>query len=89
MEIYRKSETILKVICWSYKIYSQLKKEGVIFNEWETDEKLYSFETDNPILPHLFATGSHSRRIFKNGRWLNNKEKRLGHRIYPFNPKID
>ena len=88
LEIYRKSRIILKCSCWSKRVYSSMKKTGLIFNEWETSDKLYIFETESVNLPILFATGSHSRRVSKIGRWLKNKEKRLGHRIFPFNPKL-
>jgi hypothetical protein len=88
MEIYRYSDDILACSCWSKRIYLQLKKMGIIFNEWSTDEKLYTFHVDIANLNLLLATGSHSRRVSKIGRWLKNKEKRLGHRIFPFNPKL-
>ena len=88
MEIYRKSDTILGCYCWSYKIFVQLQKTGCIYNEWSTDDRLYTFETEIANLPLLIATGSHSRRVSRHGRWLKDKEKRLGHKIYPFNPKL-
>jgi hypothetical protein len=86
MEIYRKSNSTLGCYCWSRKIFVQLQKRGVIFNEWDTSDNLYTFKTDNANLPFLIATGSHSRRVFQNGRWLKDKEKRLAHKIIPFNP---
>jgi hypothetical protein len=89
MEVYRKSEATLGVSCWSKRVYLQLKKEGVVSNDFSTDDKLYCFITDNVNLPRLFATGSHSRRIHRHGRWLNDKEHRLGHRLIPFSPKLD
>ena len=88
MEIYRKSKTTLGCYCWSKRIYLQLKKEGIISEEYITEDKLYTFITENANLPLLIATGSHSRRIHRHGRWLRDKEKRLGHRIIPFNPEI-
>ena len=89
LEIYLKSNTILKCTCWNKRVFSSLKKTGLIFNEWETSDKLYIFEIDNANLPLLIATGSHSRRVSRHGRWLKDKERRLGHRIIPFNPKIN
>ncbi|MDA3813941.1 MAG: hypothetical protein PF570_06770 [Candidatus Cloacimonetes bacterium] len=86
MEIYRKSKTTLGVNCWSKNIYLQLEKEGITTDDFLTDDRLYLFETDNPKLPRLLATGSHSRRIHHKGRWLKDKEKRLAHKIIPFNP---
>ena len=89
LEIYRKSKSILKCSCWNKRVYSSLQKTGLIFNEWNTEDKLFTFEVDIANLPLLIATGSHSRRVSQHGRWLKDKENRLGHRIYPFNPKID
>jgi hypothetical protein len=88
MEIYRQSNSTLKVLCWSKKVFSQLKKEGIISNEFITDDNLYTFEVENAKLSRLFATGSHKRRIYKNGRWLKDKEKRLGHKIISYNPNF-
>jgi len=88
MEIYRKSKTSLGCTCWSYKTYSKLKAKGIIFNEWTTDDRLYTFETDNANLDLLISMGYHSRRVHKRGRWLKGREKKLAHRIYPFNPKL-
>ena len=89
MEIYRYSKDTLGCYCWNKRVYLQLKKMGIIFNEWSTEDKLYTFHVDVANLPRLIATGSYSRRCFKQGRWLKDKENRFGHRIYPFNPKID
>ena len=89
LEIYRKSETTLGCYCWSKKVFTQLQKTVLIYNEWTTDDQLYTFETDNINLPLLIATGSHLRRVNKHGRWLKEKEKRLTHRIIPFNPKLE
>ncbi len=61
---------------------------GITFNDWSTDDKLYTFHTDVANLPQLIATGSHIRRIHKDGRWLKNKERRLGHKIIPYNPRF-
>ena len=88
LEIYRKSRIILKCSCWSKRVYSSMKKTGLIFNEWETSDKLYIFETDNANLPLLISMGSHSRRVSRYGRWLKDKEKRLGHKIIPYNPLL-
>ena len=88
MEIYRKSKSTLGCYCWSRKIFIQLKKRGGIFNEWKTDDNLYDFDTDNANLSLLIATGSHSRRVFRYGRWLKDKEQRLAHKIIRFDPKF-
>lgn len=88
LEIYQKSNTNLGVSCWSRRIYLQLKKEGIISEEWGTADGLITFEIDIKKLALLIATGSHSRRVNRNGRWLKDKEKRLGHRIIPFSPKF-
>ena len=88
MEIYRYSKDTLGCYCWSKRIYIQLKKMGIIFNEWSTDDKLYTFHVDVANLPQLISIGSHSRRVHRYGRWVRDKERRLGHKIIPFNPKL-
>jgi hypothetical protein len=88
LEIYQKSRTILKCSCWNKRVFSSLKKTGLIFNEWETSDKLFIFETESANLPSLIATGSHSRRVSRYGRWLKDKERRLAHQIIPYNPSL-
>jgi hypothetical protein len=88
MEIYKKSDSTIGVYCWSKKVFLQLKKEGIVSKENDTDDKLYTFETDVANMHLLFATGSHLRRVYCSGRWVKDKEKRLGHKIIPFNPSL-
>ena len=88
MEVYQKSSTTLGVTCWSIRIYHQLKKRGIISNELVTDDKLYTFEVESSNLQQLISTGSHIRRVNRKGRWLLDKEKRLAHRIIPYNPSF-
>jgi len=88
MEIYLKSSHSLGCSCWSKRIFTQLQKTGLIFNEWRTDDKLFTFETDLKNLELLIKLGSHSRRFHRHGIWLIDKEERLGHKITPFNPQF-
>ncbi|MCK4358331.1 MAG: hypothetical protein KAW92_06250 [Candidatus Cloacimonetes bacterium] len=88
MEIFRKSKTILGVYCWNKKIYALVKKLGLTFNDWQTDDRLYVFDTKVENLLQLIELGAHKKRVFRRGKWLKNKEKRLGHKIYPYNPKL-
>jgi hypothetical protein len=88
MEIYRKSDTILLCCCWSFKTYIQLRSKGIIFNDWSTDDGLYLFETNKDNLDSLIQCGTQKRRIHKNGKWLKSRERKLAHRIFPFNPSF-
>jgi hypothetical protein len=88
MEIYRKSQTTLGCACWSNKTLVKLRSKGIIFNEWSTSDGLFTFETNNENLDALIQYGAPKRRIYKQGKWLISREKKLGHRIIPFNPAL-
>jgi hypothetical protein len=86
MEIYPKSDTILGCYCWSFRTTVKLRSMGIIFNEWGTADGLYTFETKNENLDVLIQCGAPKRRVHKNGKWIKSREKKLGHKIYPYNP---
>ena len=88
MEIYRKSKTTLGCTCWSYKTLVKLRSKGLIFDEWQTSDSLYLFQTNIENLDALIECGAHKRRIHKKGKFIKSREKKLGHRIIPFNPKL-
>jgi hypothetical protein len=83
MEIYTYSKTVLGCYCWSPKTYAQLQKMGLIFNDLVTDDRIYRFYTDRANLPQLLELGTHKRRPHKNGQWIRDKVRRLGHQIRP------
>jgi hypothetical protein len=83
MEIYPYSKSVLGGYCWSRKTYLQLTKMGVIFDDLVTDDRIYRFYTKRTNLPLLLSLGAHKRRPYKNGKWLKDKERKLGHRIRP------
>jgi len=86
LEIYRKLETILGCYCWSFKTTVKLRSKSIIFNEWSTSDGLYLFEINNENLDTLIKLGAPKRRVHKNGKWIKSREKKLAHRIIPFNP---
>lgn len=87
-EVYRNSETELKLLIFSPKKASQLRKMGVISDIWVTDDNLYISTTDNRNLDALIKLGATKRRINKKGNTLKSLEEKLGHKIFPFNPKL-
>ncbi len=89
MEIYQKSETILGCYCWSFKTTVKLRSMNIIFNEWGTADGLYLFEVNKENLDTLIELGAPKRRIHKKGKFLKSREKKLGHRIIPYNPSYN
>jgi hypothetical protein len=87
-EVYRNSETELKLLIFSPKKASQLRKMGVISDIWVTDDNLYISTTDNRNLDALIKLGATKRRINKKGNTLKSLEEKLGHKILTFNPKL-
>ena len=85
-EIFKYSDDILGVYCWSTKYFSQVNKSIPISNDHLTSDKLYYFNTKVENLKLIIELGAQSRRVFRKGTWLKDKERRLGHKIYPYNP---
>ena len=89
MELYLywgyKPETIKKTVlgcyCWSYKIVSLLRRKGLIFDLWSTDDGLYTFKTNIENLPLILSLGVFKRRPNIRGNWIQDKKRRLGHQI--------
>jgi len=60
---------------------SLLRRKGLIFDEWSTDDVLYTFKTLIKNLPFILSMGKFKRRPNKTGNWIKDKERKLGHRI--------
>ena len=88
-EVYRTSKTELRILSWSSQKVSLLKKKRLIYDLWSTDDKLYLATTNNANLGYLIELGGTKRRINKGGKLLKSLETKLGHKIIPFNPKLD
>ena len=65
-----------------------MKNMGITFNDYKTFDRLYCFHTKVENLERIIQLGAHSKRVFKKGKWLQDKEKRLGHKIYPYRRKF-
>lgn len=91
-EVYRRSKDILRLVVFNPKAFFQkaslLKKEGAIFNEWWLDDGLVLLDVDKRSLPCIISLGAFKRRPNRNGTWIKDKERRLAHRILPYNPKL-
>lgn len=83
LEAYAFSKTVLGCYCWHRKTYLLLKKRGGIFNDVITDDRIRSFRINKENLPLLLSLGAFKRRPDKEGQWIKDKERRLGHRIRP------
>ena len=89
-EVYRYSQDILRVVVFAVKNppkeLSLLRKQGVILNEFRTDDPLLILDIDKQYLPRIIAMGEFKRRPNKNGAWIKDKEQRLAHKILPYRP---
>lgn len=50
--------------------------------------ELIAVDVDRSKLPLLIQMGAFNRRPYLNGRWIKDKERKLGHRILPYNPEL-
>lgn len=87
-----KSETVqgatLRLLSWSRKNTSQLKKRGIISREWSTDDHLDILDTKIENLPQILALGSFKKRPNLNGKWIKSREELLAHKILPYDLSI-
>jgi hypothetical protein len=88
-EIYRYSDTILKMVIWSYKQAQAVKKLGIVLAKDSTDDGLYIYDIHIRDLDKAIDMGgSFTNRFRKESKWIKDKEKRLAHRIIPYNGKL-
>ena len=83
MEIYVFNKSTLGCYCWHRKTYLQLQKSGLIFDIYETDDRLIMFKINRTNLNHLLVLGGFKRRPHQKGGWIQSKQKLLGHQYYP------
>lgn len=88
MECYLYDKTTLQCLCWSQRNTSQLRKMGVIYDEWSTDDPLDTFKIKIENLPLILHLGEFRKRPNIKGKWVKSKETLLGHRIIPFSPSL-
>lgn len=91
-EIYRRSKGTIKLVVFDKKFrrsnLSLLKERGIVLDEWETDDNLLLLDVDKRYLSLIISFGMFKRRPNKNGKWIKDKEQRLAHKIYAFNPNL-
>jgi len=83
-EVYRHSKGTLRVCCWSRKKALQLINKGVVLDKNRTDDLLYYLDVKVKDLPLLIELGAFKRRPNIRGKWIIEKEKQLGHKIFPY-----
>ena len=88
-EVFIYSDSEIRLYIWSSKMYSRLKNEGLILWEDPSDDLFYTINVKLSYLPEILARSGFKRRPVLHGRWIKTLEKRLGHQILPYNPKID
>lgn len=90
IEIYLYSRSILGCYCWSRGAYLKVRKNIPIFDEWSTDDKLYTFRADIQNLPSILQLGvAFKRRPDIRGAWVLSCSEKLGHQVRPFNPELE
>lgn len=85
-EVYKYSENVLRLYIFSKQKLCQITKNFKILNEINFDEHFTVVDVEKKNLDALIAMGSYKRRPRINGKWIKNNEKRLGHKIIPFEP---
>ncbi|MHB9031206.1 MAG: hypothetical protein ACYC9O_20760 [Candidatus Latescibacterota bacterium] len=81
--VYSVKNQILGGYSWHRNTVLLLQKQGVI-PEYQVDENgIYRFHINRQDLPLILKLDGHKRRPDYKGRWIRDKEVRLGHSIRP------
>ncbi|MHB9028125.1 MAG: hypothetical protein ACYC9O_05110 [Candidatus Latescibacterota bacterium] len=81
--VYSLENRILGVYSWHRNTVLLLQKQGVISEYRVDDEGIYRFHINQQVLPLILKLDGHKRRPDYIGRWMRDKEVRLGHEIRP------
>lgn len=85
-EVYKYSETVLVVICFTFEKARKVRKLGILY-EFKTDDPLWIFRVKIDKLSQLLELSKFKQRPHLKGRWLKSKQELLGHKIIPFRPQ--
>jgi hypothetical protein len=85
-EIFMKEDDNLGVYSWNTNAFKKVKQYALQEPVKALDIHCFEIHTDD--LDNLIRLGVHKRRVHRNGTWLQDKEKRLGHIIMPYTPTI-
>jgi hypothetical protein len=81
-EVFKRSEEVLRLHVFGPKSRLLLQKMGVILNEWGLDEGLAIVEVDKATLLPIIEVGAFKRRPDTKGKWVQELQKTLAHKIY-------
>lgn len=88
-EVFERSETTLGCHFWLKPARSKVAFLSSRFNERVTDDPLYICDINKADLPALLALERSKRRKRLTDVWLKDMEKKLCHKIIPYNPRIE
>jgi len=86
-EVCRYGRTTLRAYIWSHTKAVRVQNLGGKL-KIKTDDGLFIVDFPHDLLASVIRLGAFRRRPPKRGRWIQDKEERLGHRILPFNPAL-
>ncbi len=81
--VYSVKEQIIGGYSWHRNTVLLLQKQGVISDYQVDDDGIYRFRIHRRDLPKILQQDGHKRRPDFKGRWIRDKEVRLGHSIRP------
>ena len=81
-EVFKRSDEVLRLHIFTPKNRLLLQKMGVILNEWRLDDGLAIVEIDKANLMPIIKVGAFKRRPDTRGKWVQELQKTLAHKIY-------
>lgn len=87
-EVFRYSESVLRLHVFLSGKASLLRKMGLVLNETVTDDPLHIIDVKIENLDAVIALGAFKRRPNVKGRWIRDKEIRLAHKIILYQPTL-
>lgn len=87
-EVFKYSDNLLRLHCWSFKFKELLKTKGLIVNERKPDDPLFIIDVKIENLFKLLRLDTIKKRMGKTSKKLLKLEKVLAHKIIPYRPKL-
>ena len=85
-EVYKLSQNALRLHTWATRKLLLARFKDVELNFAELDEGFNILDVKIESWPARFIKGMPKRRPDINGKWIKDMEKRLAHKILPYEP---
>lgn len=88
-EVFKYSNSLLKVHSFSTFASAKMLKMGIVSKLFSTDDPMDVLTCKVSNLQAIIKLGEFKRRPYIKGNWIKEAEKKLAHKILPYNPRLE